>query len=278
MTSAMRLRIAVVLAVALAAALAGPAGAGFVPAWSYLSPALRASLAAKSGGSLYLPARTPLFYRYRSGASVSNGRLTVTFRNRARVRAGLWRWTGQTFRWQAIPVGANVACATWKRPDQTLQIDGNKVFWSGTAAGGTAWRCVTDRRGRRVVLAASAGRNLGAAGLATVVASGLDVSRRTSAVNVSLAVRPSAIHRGGSVLVSGVAGGCTSGDTVTILSRAFPATHEFAGVPAALAEVGSAGRFSVKVRIPASRAPGRYQLTARCGGGNLGASAFLRVI
>ena len=191
----MRLRVAVVLSVAIAAALAGPAGAGFVPAWSYLSPALRAGLAAKSGGSLYLPARTPLFYRYRSGASVSNGRLTVPFRNRVRIRAGLWRWTAQTFRWQAIPVGANVACATWKRPDQTLQVDGNKVFWSGTAAGGTAWRCVTDRRGRRVVLAASAGRNLGAAGLATVVASGLDVSRRTTTVNVSLAVRPSAIHR-----------------------------------------------------------------------------------
>jgi hypothetical protein len=48
-------------------------------------------------------------------------------------------------------------------------------------------------------------------------------------------------------------------------------------VPAALAEVGSAGRFSVLVRIPLARAPGLYQLTARCGGGNLGITAHLAV-
>ena len=46
-------------------------------------------------------------------------------------------------------------------------------------------------------------------------------------------------------------------------------------MPAALAQVGSAGRFSVVVRIPFVRAPGRYQLTARCGGGNLGLTAHL---
>ena len=236
MMSAMRLRVAVVLAVALAATVAGSAGAGFVPAWSYVPPALRASLAAKSGGSLYLPARTPLFYRYRSGASVSNGRLTVPFRNRVRVPGRPLAVDGADVSLASDTCrGERCLCdLEAARPD----VAGRRqqgVLERDRSAGGTAWRCVTDRRGRRVVLAASAGRNLGAAGLATIVASGLDVSRRTSGVNVSLAVRPSAIHRGGSVLVSGVAGGCTSGDTVTILSRAFPATHEFAGVPAAFA-------------------------------------------
>jgi hypothetical protein len=77
--------------------------------------------------------------------------------------------------------------------------------------------------------------------------------------------------------VHGVAGGCTAGDHVTILSRVFAGTHSFAGVPAVFAQVGSAGRFSTRTRIPARRAPGRYGLTARCGGGNLGVSATLTV-
>ena len=84
----------------------------------------------------------------------------------------------------------------------------------------------------------------------------------------------------GKVVVSGrwgVAGGCTSGDQVTIISHAFAPAHTFAGVPAVFAQVGSAGRFSAKTRIPATRGPGTYLLTARCGGGNLGVSAHLTV-
>ena len=273
----LRVGLAVSVAVAVAAAVAASAVAGFVPAWSYVPSTLRASLAARSGGSLYLPARTPLFYRYRSGAAVSSEQLTVTFTNRVRVHAGLWRWTAQTFRWQAAPLPAHVQCAAWKTPDKTLQVDGNKVLWSGTAAGGTAWRCVTDSRGRALVLAASAGSDLGADGLAIVVASGLDVSRRISAVTVALAVRPSTIRRGGSVLVSGVAGGCTAGDTVTILSPSVPGDARVCRRPGRARTGRLRRRFSVQVRIPSTRALGRYQVTARCGGGTLGVSAYLRV-
>jgi hypothetical protein len=77
--------------------------------------------------------------------------------------------------------------------------------------------------------------------------------------------------------VHGVAGGCAASDTVTILSHAFSAAHSFASVPAVYAQVGSAGRFSVKTTIPATRAPGHYGITARCGGGNLGIQATLTV-
>ena len=77
--------------------------------------------------------------------------------------------------------------------------------------------------------------------------------------------------------MSGVAGGCTAGDRVTVSSRAFAAAHTFAGVPAVFAQVGSAGRFSAMTRIPKPRRPGIYILTARCGGGNLGVSARLTV-
>ena len=75
------------------------ATAGFTPAWSYVPAPLRAHLAAESGGVLFLPARTPAFYRYRSGAAVTNGKLRVTFTNRVRIRAGVWQWTKKTFVW-----------------------------------------------------------------------------------------------------------------------------------------------------------------------------------
>jgi hypothetical protein len=92
-----------------------------------------------------------------------------------------------------------------------------------------------------------------------------------------MTVSPSRVQRGHAVLVQGVAGGCTLGDSVTILSHAFPATHSFASVPAAYAQVGSAGRFSTRVTIPRTRAPGSYTITARCGGGNLGLELHLTV-
>jgi hypothetical protein len=157
-------------------------------------------------------------------------------------------------------------------------VDGNKVYWSADANGGTAWRCAVDRHGKTLVLSASADGKLGDAGLAVVVASGLDVSRRSSAVTVSLAVTPSNVVRGRTVLVHGVAGDCPAGDAVTVISRAFSPAHSFAGVPAVFAEVGSAGRFSTVARIPSSRRPGAYTVTARCGGGNLGVSARLTVV
>ena len=259
--------------VVLLAAVGGTARAGFTPAWSYVPASLRARLAAESGGVLFLPARTPDFYRYRSGAAVANGTLRVTFTNRVRIRAGVWRWTKKTFVWTARRYSGD--CSAFATVDKTLQLSGNKVYWS--EGSGVAWRCADDSRGRAYVLTATSATGLGEGGLATAVASGLDVSRRTSAVTVALRVEPRTVKRGGTVLVSGVAGGCTAGDQVTIISHAFAPTNSFAGVPAVFAQVGSAGRFSAKTRIPATRRLGTYLLTARCGGGNLGVSARLAV-
>ena len=255
---------------------AGGARAGFTPAWSYLPAPLRATLAAKEGGTLFLPARTPLFYRYRSGAAVATGKLSVRFTNRVRIRQGLWNWTKQSFLWEVLPLAKDSACTSYATVARTSQVDGNKVYGTDDA-GGAAWRCVVDRTGKAHVLVATDGGKLAGVGLAIVVASGLDVSGRTSAFKVSLAVTPSTVRRGRTVLVHGVAGDCTAGDAVTVLSRAFAATHSFAGVPAVPAEVGSAGRYSATTRIPATRRPGRYLVTARCGGGNLGVSVHLTV-
>jgi hypothetical protein len=140
----------------------------FTPAWSYVPAPLRAQLAARQGGALYLPARTPSFYRYRSGAAVRNGVLEVTFTNRVRVRQGLWRWTRQTFLWRVLPIAAGFDCKAGA--EKTLQMSGNKVY----SAGDRAWRCV----GRRELEAIDASGRLPDVGLGYVVASGLDVAGR----------------------------------------------------------------------------------------------------
>ena len=98
-----------------------------------------------------------------------------------------------------------------------------------------------------------------------------------SAATPSLTLSPSSVRRGGLVLVRGSADGCPAGDTVTIISRAFVHRREFAGLPAVFASVKSGGRFAVTTRIPVLRLPGRYGVTARCGGGNLGVLKYLTV-
>lgn len=93
----------------------------------------------------------------------------------------------------------------------------------------------------------------------------------------SIHVTPASVHAGQRVEVSGSAGGCPAGDRVTLLSRAFSRRHEFAGVPAVFARVKSNGNYALSVLIPSSR-HGRYSITGRCGGGNFGVIAHLRVL
>jgi hypothetical protein len=98
-----------------------------------------------------------------------------------------------------------------------------------------------------------------------------------SATQPSIHVRPTAVHAGDSVRVFGNADGCSRGNQVTLISRAFSRRHEFAGRPAIFATVHRRGRFSVRTRIPKRRAPHRYGITGRCGGGNLGVTAHVGV-
>jgi len=95
---------------------------------------------------------------------------------------------------------------------------------------------------------------------------------------VFLTVTPHVVHRGKTVLIHGSAGDCPVGDAVTIISRAFRATHEFAGIPAVYARVTSGGLFRVRTRIPLHKHSGLYHVTARCGGGNLGVYSSVRVL
>jgi hypothetical protein len=98
------------------------------------------------------------------------------------------------------------------------------------------------------------------------------------AAGPTIKVNPTAVAQGYEVRVFGVVPGCAVGNRVTLLSRAFSHRHEFAGVPAIFAEVKAGHKYSKRTTIPAGRRPGRYSITGRCGGGNLGVTAHLRVI
>jgi hypothetical protein len=96
----------------------------------------------------------------------------------------------------------------------------------------------------------------------------------------TLQVSPRSVVVGDRVTVSGwlpPAPGSECATGVTLLSRAFGGSQEFAGVPAIVAAVKADGTFTVVTRIPSARAAGTYTISGRCGGGNIGASADLVV-
>ena len=110
-----------------------------------------------------------------------------------------------------------------------------------------------------------------------VVVVGLVAITSALAAVPSLSLTPSTVKAGRTTVIRGTAGGCHVGNTVTIISRAFSRAHEFAGVPAVLARVRASGVFRATARVPLARRPGRYTVTARCGGGNFGIVRYLTV-
>lgn len=110
---------------------------------------------------------------------------------------------------------------------------------------------------------------------ALVVALSLAAVAPAVAAAPTIKAGPNPVKRGKVVRVYGVVTGC--GGSVTLISRAFPHTRDFAGEPAVFAPRRSDGSYSVRVRIPATRRPATYAITGRCGGGNLGVTRKLRV-
>jgi hypothetical protein len=88
-----------------------------------------------------------------------------------------------------------------------------------------------------------------------------------------LTASPSTVKRGATVTFRG--GSCTAGSSAILLSRLFPG-HAY-GVGAITGKVGSNGRFTRTFAVPTTVADGNYGVTARCGGGNLGVVAHVRV-
>jgi len=102
------------------------------------------------------------------------------------------------------------------------------------------------------------------------------VAPSLSATRPSLHVTPGVVAPGAQIHVTGNAHGCLRGDVVSVLSRAFPG-HGFAGLGVISARVRAGGAFSATGRVRRKAPPRRYTVTARCGGGNLGVTAHLRV-
>ena len=92
-----------------------------------------------------------------------------------------------------------------------------------------------------------------------------------SAFPMGLQLTPHTVAAGSVVHVHGnVGNGCSHHGSVTVISNAFHAGHDFAGVNAIFIRVRPSGNFAATTRIPASRAPGAYHVGARCGGGSFG--------
>lgn len=94
-----------------------------------------------------------------------------------------------------------------------------------------------------------------------------------SLVLATLHVTPGVAHRGTVITISG--SGCRAGDSAILLSRLFPG--QAYGVGAIDAKVRANGHFVRRFRIRATTKRRRYGITARCGGGNLGKIAYVRV-
>jgi len=86
-------------------------------------------------------------------------------------------------------------------------------------------------------------------------------------------VSPTSVARGSHVTVSGR--GCRAGDVVYLISPPFVGNAFVQHSVATKARAN--GTFSRVVRIRLHVRRGRYLITARCGGGNLGVAARLRV-
>jgi len=110
-------------------------------------------------------------------------------------------------------------------------------------------------------------------GTVVVAVAALVLAGTPAAATPRLSVHPASIARGGTVTVSGT--GCRAGDVVYLISPPFVGNAFVAHSVATRAR--SNGAFSRRVRIRASIHAGHYLITARCGGGNLGVSARLRV-
>jgi hypothetical protein len=118
-------------------------------------------------------------------------------------------------------------------------------------------------------------------GGATLGAATLVVHAAPTTPPAAIHVSPSSIVAGDTVTLSGSVGPdsagseCASG--VTLISKAFVHTQDFAGLPAVGAAVKPDGAFTTTTKIPRSKTAGTYTITGRCGGGNLGVAAKLVV-
>jgi hypothetical protein len=100
-------------------------------------------------------------------------------------------------------------------------------------------------------------------------------SATATAATVHISVAPAAVAPGGLITVRAASSPCLGHDQVTLISSAFPG-HAF-GQGAVYGRVRAHGAFTVKAHLRSNVHAGRYRIGFRCGGGNLGVSAYVQV-
>jgi hypothetical protein len=150
--------LAVLAALAVAAFL--PASLSAAKPNPVVPPFIQDLVRAKAGNLAYVPTRVPFGYRY-VGYGWKARVVTIRIADRRFPLDGR-----HSLAFSARRFGGTLASCGDGR-EKTLQMGGNKVYWDGEVA----WRCVRDRAGRRVRIAAS-GPNLPDVALGRVVASG----------------------------------------------------------------------------------------------------------
>jgi hypothetical protein len=98
------------------------------------------AIKARTQVDAYVPARVPMGFRYYRW-SLKSPALRIVFRNKAG--------------WEIVFSASSAAGCSAAGKEKSFQLDGNKVYWSHTASGQEAWRCVTGVNRLRVRLAAS---------------------------------------------------------------------------------------------------------------------------
>ncbi|MCW2976459.1 MAG: hypothetical protein JWM06_1740 [Actinomycetia bacterium] len=137
--------------IAVAAAAGTSAAAAATPAVPIFT---QHRIAATVPSLAYAPARLPIGWRYERWTH--NGALRIFFVNKA----------GR----EMVFVAARFSGDCSAGMEKSFQLDGVKVWWSRTAGGQQAWRCVNGRR--LVAATALAPERLADVGLGRVAASG----------------------------------------------------------------------------------------------------------
>jgi hypothetical protein len=96
------------------------------------------------------------------------------------------------------------------------------------------------------------------------------------AARVHLVVAPAIVVPGSAVRVVASSSPCHVGGMAVAISAAFPG-DAFGGAGTLSGRVARGGAFSIGGHVRSHVKPGRYTVGVRCGGGNLGVTAYLRV-
>jgi len=107
----------------------------------------------------------------------------------------------------------------------------------------------------------------------SVAALVLAASPALAAGGAALTASPASVSRGSTVTFTGA--GCLRGDSVILISKLFPG-HAY-GEGAVRTTARANGHFTRRFVVRMSTTRGRYAVTARCGGANLGVVAHVRV-